>query len=201
MKQPGPDLLIKQLQEGKTAAFDRIYRANYYAIYSFARRFTGEDIEAEDITAETFVKFWQLRERFQNVSNIKAFLYLTARNACFDYLRFTKRKTQHIEEFQKFLQEDQFNNFQSHEIRGEVLSRIYRAIEELPQQCRQVIKLSFLEGLKNEEISHLMGISDKTVRNQKALGLKILRLAAMPKSTVISTTGALIYKLGSYFFN
>jgi len=47
--------------------------------------------------------------------------------------------------------------------------------EDLPAKCRNVFRLSRLEGKSNREIADLLGLSVKTVENQITRALKILR--------------------------
>ncbi|MNR35643.1 RNA polymerase sigma factor [compost metagenome] len=60
-------------------------------------------------------------------------------------------------------------------IRTEVWAEIYREINKLPVQCSKVISLSFVEGLKNDEIAQELDISIQTVKNQKSMGVKLLK--------------------------
>ncbi len=55
-------------------------------------------------------------------------------------------------------------------------SIIYLAIEKLPQQAKCIFLLFYLQNLKNQEIARIMGIKEKTVKNQKLTALKKLKL-------------------------
>ena len=50
----------------------------------------------------------------------------------------------------------------------------HRAVDELPERCRQVFKLH-LQGKKNEEISQMMELSVETVKTQKKKAMYFLR--------------------------
>lgn len=133
---------------------------------------------AEDIAAESFIKAWQKRQDFASLEKLKAFLFVVAHNAALDYLRAKKLRDHQ----QPFLQQQLAvfpENAEEAYIRAEALQAIYRSIESLPPQCRQVVKLSVIDGLAPDEIAKLLNISYKTVRNQKSIGLKTLRLALL----------------------
>ncbi|HEY8967608.1 MAG TPA: RNA polymerase sigma-70 factor, partial [Puia sp.] len=152
------------------------------SIYYFAKKFVGSREVAEDITADAFIKLYRLRANFNSLTNIKAFLHITVRNACLNYLRDMKWREQKKRELLYMLTSaDEVDRFPEEEYRAELLQRLYEEIEKLPKKCKQVFKLAYLEGLKNEEIARLLKINTQSVKNQKARALKVLRLALCGK--------------------
>src|SRR5947207_569153 len=93
MEQSADDL-ISQFRRGNSLAYTTIYNLCAPSIYYFAKRFVNEREVAEDITADTFIKLYRLHENFDTLLNIRAFLHITARNACLNYLRDLKYKDQ-----------------------------------------------------------------------------------------------------------
>jgi len=57
----------------------------------------------------------------------------------------------------------------------ELRSEIRQAIDELPDKCKEVFKLSYLHDMKNKDIADVMGISLRTVEAHMYKALKILR--------------------------
>ena len=136
---------------------------------------------------ETFRKFWQLRANFETLPNIKAFLYITTRNACLNYLRDLKLRSQKDQDLLYLLSQDrEEGGFPEDQYQAELMQRIYEEIEKLPRKCRQVFKLAYMEGLGNEEIANLLHINYQSVKNQKVRALKILRLALLNKGRRLS---------------
>ena len=68
---------------------------------------------------------------------------------------------------------------------AELLDLICREIDRLPRQRRLVLVLSYLSGMTNTEIATRLGISEKSVSNQKTLALKTLKLK-LNKMKVVS---------------
>lgn len=191
MKAAG-DALIHLFRQGVESAFAEIYNLHYSAIYYYARHFVADSQEARDITAETFVKLWKLRANFDNIHKIKTFLHVTTRNACIDALRHQKWKAGKHQQLIQLLMEDDESmvarntspmaaatRFVNGLVEGELLSRIYEEIENLPPQRKIIFKLSFLNGMKNGEIAERLQLSIQTVQNQKAIALKYLRLTVL----------------------
>lgn len=177
MKNPGHHI-IAGFQQGSKEAFATVYNMHYSRLYSFIRKLIGDREEAEDITAETFVKLWKLRANFNTEENIKAFLYITARNACMDYLRYRQRQTVNKQAF-GYTVTQQENNIptSNDEIKTAVLKQLHSEIENLPTQCKRIFKMAWLEGKKNAAIAAQLSLTEQTVRNQKARAIKLLRVA------------------------
>lgn len=185
MKHLGQDL-VTQFTQGNTRAFTTIYNIYYPRLFNFVKRLVDNRQEAQDITAETFVKLWRLHQNFPTHDNIRAFLFVTARNACYDYLKYNARENSQQKELLHQLLPDTDNVVLRDEIKADVLDHIYTEIEKLPQQCKAVFTLSYLEGRKNNEIAELLHITDKTVRNQKVLAKKLLRVALFDHLRIVS---------------
>lgn len=180
-------------REGRPQDFKHTYDEYYGLIYTFAYNLIGKEDEAHarDITTDTFIKLWRLHENFESLNNIKAFLYITCRNACLDFLRHLKveRKThgnilysQKIEEL-----------FPNEMIDAEVFIELDHQIERLPTQCRKIFKLIYYNNLKTSEVAQEMGISNQNVLNQKARAIHILRTALMRKSFLPLSLSLLIF--------
>jgi RNA polymerase sigma-70 factor (family 1) len=178
MKNPGQHI-IAGFQQGSKEAFAAVYNMHYSRLYAFIKKLVDDKEEAQDITAETFVKLWRLHANFNTLENIKAFLYITARNACMDFLRYRKRQITNKQELGYVLlqQEENIPTSSNDEIKTLVLKQLHSEIENLPAQCKRIFKMAWLEGRKNAEIAEKLELTEQTIRNQKARAVKILRLA------------------------
>jgi RNA polymerase sigma-19 factor, ECF subfamily len=177
MKNPGQHI-IAGFQQGSKEAFAEVYNAHYSRLYAFIKKLVDDKGEAQDITTETFVKLWKLHANFNTAENVKAFLYITARNACMDFLRYRQRQMTNKQEFGYVqLQQEGDISTSNDEIKTLVLQHIHNEIENLPAQCKRIFKMAWLEGRKNGEIASTMNLTEQTIRNQKARAVKILRLA------------------------
>ena len=173
------------LAAGDRTQFAAIYEQYYLPIYHFAKKFVDNGTDAEDIAAEAFIKLWRQAEQSATISNVKAFLHVTAKNACLDHLKSQQTHASKESEIQFLASQDVRNAFELAEVKAEVLEYVYEAIERLPKKCKEVFKLSYLEGLKVPEVAEQLQISEQTVSNQKTRALKILRLALQDKHWVL----------------
>ena len=95
-------------------------------------------------------------------------MYRSVRNECLSYLSSLKEKVG--EEFIPEVGEDEIDtSFRD--------ARIWKAIDELPEKCREIFLMSKRDGYSNEEIADELGISIKTVKNQMTKAFSRLREA------------------------
>jgi RNA polymerase sigma-70 factor (family 1) len=166
--------LFARLQSGDEQAFDQLFRKFYPGLCFFARRFTPFQGTAEEIVQDTLFKVWQRRENFDNYSSLKAFLYISTKNACRDSADKEQRKLNR--EHNWFLENDQVEpDAEENIIYTEVLIEISQALDKLPEQCRKVMKMSYEQGMNGKEIAEVLQLSVSTVNNQKARGVSLLR--------------------------
>lgn len=165
--------IIMGFKNGDCSAFEKVYDYFYDQIYYFAVKIMSDRATAEDIVIETFVKLWLRRNYFENSDNIKAFLYITTKNACLDQLKKNSRQQKRIDTFSQ-LQETEYR-IEEAGIQAELLSLIFHESKKLPGKCRQIFNLSFREGLKNDEIAEKLKISPHTIRTQQRRAILALR--------------------------
>ena len=150
----------------KEKEFDIYFRKLYLPLGMFALRIVEDAETAEDLVADSFSHAWQKIIEGTEIENFKAYMYMTVRNECLLYLR-NKKETEDIENIPD-ITEDSIDT-------SERDAKIWKAIDELPEKCRQVFLLSKRDGLSNEEIAEEMGISIKTVKNQMTKAFSRLR--------------------------
>lgn len=172
--------LLTRFCTGDRQALKEIYLFHYNAIFSFACRIVRNVDEANDITSDTFIKLWKQHAGFKNLPNIRAFLYLTCRNACFDHLRSRQRHQASHKEIRYLSREGELWNDRER-IEMEVLQEIGLLVETLPPKCKEVFKLIFFKRKKTREVAEQLGISLATVQEHKSIAIKKLRNALLHK--------------------
>lgn len=187
---------MDQLRNGNDKALAYFFDLHSKSLAYFAGRLLQDQEEAEDIVSKCFLKLWQRRSDFGTAQNVKAFLYISCRNACFDY--FDSRKVRAA------AQEHYFNTLASDEeaafyeiVQAEVLDMVHKELEALPNKMRTVFKLLYLDGLTTKEISEQLGVSVQTVRNQKAKAIILIKNSLLKKGISKALQLALLYFLQS----
>lgn len=160
--------------------------------YLFSRFPTLDD--PDDLVQETYAKL--LRARAEgNLRHAKAFLFTAARNAALDLFR--RRHVTRLEPLGSFQEtsvlEEQLG-VDAFVDRQQELDILAEAVRTLPERCRQVVLLRYLDGLSYKEIAVRLDISPETVKVQLAKGIcrcreffrtrGILRSAVLPQERI-----------------
>lgn len=157
------DSHLNLLREGKQKGLRYFMQKYLRELTYFAQRIVKREEVAEEIVQDTFVKVWEARQNFKSSENIKAFLYISTRNACFNHLELadTRRRTNYDELSEEILQPG--NDVLTGIIHTETIALIHQELERLPTQQAKVFRLSYFEGLSTEEICLELGISPNAV--------------------------------------
>jgi RNA polymerase sigma-70 factor (family 1) len=156
------------------AGFKAVYAAYFQRLVFFAHGIIDDQAEAEDITAEIFLKYWNKRQDFVTQKAIKAFLYISTKNACLNLLRQRRNIERNKHRFASQLHRHAEPVL--HEIvHRELLADAEDVIETLPRACRRIIRLTFDRGQSNQKIAQQLSISVHTVKNQKCRGIKLMQ--------------------------
>lgn len=162
------------LLKGKNmAAFDQVFEKFYRPLCFFATRIIQDKFDAQDIVQDVFVKFWQKENIPGEIHAVRAYLYVSVKNACFNHLEKNTVKFKHQQTLVNTDIEEAtiLNNI----IQAEVLRQVFAAVDTLPEQCRKIIRMTFEDGKKAKEIACELGITISTVNNQKMRGLSLLK--------------------------
>ncbi len=156
--------------------FKRMYETNVSALVRFAQRYTPADV-AEDIVQDVFLELWK-NEKTLDEASARYYLFTSVRNRCINHLNKEQTKESFADKAVFEIQQHGLAYFDSPDkliIEREELQQVYDRIEELPEKCRRIFKLSYFEDKKSIEIAELMNLSIRTVEHQLYLGLKTLR--------------------------
>lgn len=163
--------IIEGIRKGDETCFQRVFDTYYGKLCDYAFTLLRDTDEAEDAVQSMFLKIWEKRENLMITQNLKSYLYRAIHNYCLNQLDHRGIKQKHFE-----ISSYQASDIQQPEIfTGELENSIRSIIEQLPQQCRIIFKMSRYEELRYAEIAQKLGISVNTVENQISKALKILR--------------------------
>jgi RNA polymerase sigma-70 factor (family 1) len=168
--------IIDGLKSNDSRVFDYLFNEYYTQLQYFAERLVSNREEAQDIVIIVFRKFWSLKDNFQTSNNIKAFLYITIRNQCLDYLRYRQRLNEVKKEYQShLLTADELKQSDHFIIESDLINKIYKEVQKLPNRCREIFILTYFKGLKTKEIASALQISESAVTTQRSLAIKYLK--------------------------
>lgn len=153
-------------------SFEDIFRRYYPHLLAFVERQVGDRDLAKDFVQDVFFKLYESELCFPSEPSLKSWLYKASRNAALDYLRHLKVR----DDNQLLMAEAMMYSGEIDEsISEELAQRVNEAINSLPPQCSQIIRMNIIDGKKYSEISAELGISINTIKTQIFRGYKKLR--------------------------
>lgn len=174
-QEPRPDReeerqLVLQAVERDASAFAELYDRHVVRVYRHIYYLVNDAREAEDLTAQTFLKAWEAIDRYkERGAPIVAWLLRIGHNLTVSYLR-SKRDHGALEE--TFIDQKLHRNPEEALEQSTDEDNVRQAILRLRDEQRQVIILRFVEELEYREVAQLIGKSIPAVRviQHRALG-------------------------------
>lgn len=171
---------VQRFQQGDPEALGYFFDLHYKALCFFTEGLIDDQAEAEDIVADCFLKIWKGNRKIETAQSIKAFLYVSCKNACIDYFRKLKVKTTAQEAAYRQLEKGE-EIFFFEVVKADVMEILAAEIELLPEKHKEVFKLIYFDQMKTDEIALQLGLSVKTVRNYKALAIELIKNSIVRK--------------------
>jgi len=160
--------------EGDKGAFRFFFEKYYTDLCNFVNIYLNDPITTEDIVQDIYVYFWNKKENIRIETSVKSYLLKASKNKSLNYLRDKKARLV----IQNKLAEESETSYEIPVISEDnhrLQEIIKKAVESLPEKCREIYILSKEKKLTYNEISNELGISVKTVENQMGNALKKMR--------------------------
>lgn len=163
--------IIAGLKRGDEKAFKSVFKMFYRRLCFFASGII-ESEAACDVVQDAFVKLWERKAKFDRLDSIKTFLYQFVKNTCINEYKHKLVAYKYLESTYDPIDEI---NISHRIIETEVAEEIRRAIQTLAPGYRDVVYLSYFQGMSNQEIAEMLNVSINTVKTQKLRALRLLR--------------------------
>lgn len=166
--------LFLLLKKRDREAFSIIYQKYHRYLYALALKYLKSTQRAEDAVQHVFVKLWESTDRIHIEINLRNYLYTMTKNYILNTIRDQKEEISlnymnaqmEIPE-----QEDLIKQLEEKELH----EMLYRQIDRLPPQKKEVCMRKLKTSDSNQEIADKMGISVHTVKSHYQESLKLLR--------------------------
>jgi RNA polymerase sigma-70 factor (ECF subfamily) len=163
-------MLVSRAIERDPEAFAELYDRNVVRVYRHVYYLVNDAREAEDLTAQTFLKAWEAIDRYkERGAPIVAWLLRISHNLTVSYLR-SKRDHGLLDE--TFVDQKLHRNPEDSLEQSTDEANVRRAILDLREEQRQVIILRFVEEMDYRQVAAMIGKSVPAVRviQHRALG-------------------------------
>ena len=174
--QPSVDEAVGRAQKGDAAAFAVLYEDYYDRIFRYVSFKTGNSLEAEDITAEVFVKMLESIDSFRwQGYQFSSWLFRIAHNLVVDHFR--KKGRRHIVALDDApAAATEYNPDLDRKLDVDMsMVPVQEAMKDLTDLQREVISLRFAAGLSVAETARAVGKKDNAVKALQHAGIKKLR--------------------------
>jgi RNA polymerase sigma factor (sigma-70 family) len=165
---------IKQLKQGKQAAFGKLLEVYQQKVFSTCISFVPNNEDAEDIAQEVFLEVFKSVSKFKGDSTLSTWIYRIATNKCLEFIR--KKNTKKRFAFMQTIMGseiplDKTNYFTEFNHPGILLEHkeksatIFKAINTLPESQRVIFTLAKIDGKSYQEIVEITGKSLSSVES------------------------------------
>jgi RNA polymerase sigma-70 factor (ECF subfamily) len=144
-------------------AFETIYHQHAARLYSLACRMAGSAEDGEDLLQEIFLQAHRKMASFKGDAALGTWLYRLALNHCLDFVRSRQARMGKLTESL-----DAESAREPASRRDTPIARIDldRALQQLPDGCREAFVLHDVEGFDHKEVGELLGIAEGTSKSQ-----------------------------------
>jgi RNA polymerase sigma-70 factor, ECF subfamily len=172
---PSDEELVEAFQRGDTAAFDVLVDRWDRKIQGAIYRILGPGEDVRDLSQEAFLKAYRGLRSFKKEARFSSWLYQIALNLCRDRLRRRRGRTHvsldELDEGSTLTAPDAIEDLESRDLSR----RVALAMEDLPEEQREVIVLKEYQGLTFLEIAGVLEVPVSTIKTRLYRGLGLLR--------------------------
>ncbi|MBI9035977.1 MAG: sigma-70 family RNA polymerase sigma factor [Bacteroidales bacterium] len=163
--------LIEGCREKDKKCQEKLYRSFSSKMYGICLRFAKNEVEAEDILQEGFIKVFTNLHTFRNECHIEGWIRRIMINTA---INFYKKKLPSLLDLDFDRLETPCVTYSS-AIDNLSTAELQRYISDLPKGYRMVFNLNAIQGYSHKEISEMLKISVNTSKSQLARARKSLQ--------------------------
>lgn len=183
---PDAELMLA-FRDGDARAFETLVTRHKRGIYNFILRSVRDRARADELLQEVFLRVVRAKDRYERTAKFTTWIYAIARNLCVDESRRARfRDHQSLDAKRPGRDGDAGSNLLSRMPAKGVATddaaeaptlrkRMAAAIDELPDDQREVFLLRQLSGLSFREIGETLGVPENTVKSRMRYALEKLR--------------------------
>ena len=169
MQKITPDI-VNGIVHSDMKCFRSLYDAYYSYLCGLAMSYIHDFEKSRELVNDVFVRVWERRTQLKHPP--LPYLISGVRNACYNYLRDTRKASEMTLLLLDSMPDVALYNEEDVE---DLMLMISEVSSRLPNRCCEVFNLHFNEGLDSEEIAERLNITQSTVRVQLKIALDKIR--------------------------
>lgn len=160
--------LVDRLRRGDATAFDRVYSIYHPRVFSFLLRLSGRRDTAEDLAQETWLKLAKAAPGLREDTTLAPFLFTMARNAFLSHRRWAMLDLSRIVTFglEAMSSATTEPTPETQHERARAIALLEAALAQVPLASREVLLLVGVEGMDQEEVAKMLGLSYDALRQR-----------------------------------
>jgi RNA polymerase sigma-70 factor (ECF subfamily) len=167
----------EQSLSGDVKSFGRIHDTLYSPLYYFLFKIVKDEDAAQDILQDLFIKFWERKERFGLITNVKYYFFKSARSQAINYLKTYRPEMLDLQKHKlvdvAFSAEEIIVNMESGHEAQQLLAT---ALNGLPKRQKEMIFLRYFDDWNYDQIAEVTGLQYQSVVNHVHRGINQLRV-------------------------
>ena len=182
LKENNDSVLLQQIEQGSTSAFDSLFEKYWPQAYSSAYKRLKNHDDAKDIVQEIFTHIW-ISRKTTHIENMPAYLHVAIRNKVIKLIN--KQKQAHP--FFDLLDSVSENNLYADSplLWKEFMKSYESLLKTLPPKRQAIFRLRYEENISTKAIAAQMRINRKTVQNQLGKAVETLKVSLLRILTLV----------------
>ena len=170
--------LWESVKKGNKLALSTLYDQNFQILYEYGFRICQKKELVEDAIQELFIKLWGKRNEIVIAGSVRSYLLVSLRNAVFNEVK--KEKNQSLISFGDIDLDFKIDYTVDSEFFKESTSddqvvALMEGLNKLTGRQKEILYLKFFQGLSQDEIATIMGITVKASYKLSARALATLK--------------------------
>lgn len=166
------NLLLQQIAQGSTIAFDKLFDKYWQQAYSDAFKRLKNIDDSKDIVQEIFTHIWINRETI-HIHNLPAYLHIAIRNKVIKLVSRQKHSYPYFDFLEDIPKES--SKADSNLLWKEFCKAYEALVQSLPPKRQEIFRLRYQDDLRTKDIAEQLGITLKTVQNQLGKAVESLK--------------------------
>lgn len=153
---------------GNKEAYGRLINATQGMVMGIALSLTRDVSASQDIAQETFLQGWLRLGDLSQADSFLPWLRQVARNRSFDHFRSRRHREMSVspDDHQLTNHSDTSAGPEQQTLDTELSDWLSDAMDEVPEETREVLMLFYMEGQSSQQVAALLGMSDANVRKR-----------------------------------
>lgn len=164
--------LWKAFKAGDEVAFAEIYRLHIQGLLNYGNKISPDRQLIQDTIHDLFIELWNSRQRLNDTTSVKFYLFRALRNKIF---RAGRPEMSSEEDMLQLTEPSAEFLMMENEMESDRIDRLRAAVSRLSKRQQEAINLRYFHDFTNDEVASMMGLNYQSACKLIYSGLKFLK--------------------------